>query len=207
MSVCLLLISDGREEYLECALGSLELCLPRFDATVHIDDSDHRLGFDGAIQEGWSQALDTGCDHCFHMEQDFSFNRPVPLDELVALVEDYPHLCEVTLRRQAVGAEVPHGGFMQMAPQWYEERSDERRSWVETTRNFSTNPSLYRTELCGIGWPDAPDSEGHFGFMVREAGLPWGVAGEDVRFGFWGSMENGAEWVHHLGEERAGVRY
>ena len=203
MSVCLLLISDGREDYLRRTLASLEENLPPFDFTVHVDDSAHELGFAGAIQKGWDKVLDTGADWVWHQEDDFTYNRPVPLERLIALSEAQPHLAQVCLRRQAVGNEIPFGGFMEQFPGWYVERD----GWVETTRNFTTNPSLYRADLCGMGWPDAPDSEGHFGFMVREAGLPWGIDGNDVRFGFWGSMKDGAEWVHHIGDERNGVGY
>jgi hypothetical protein len=203
MSVCLLLISDGREDYLRQTLASLEANLPPFDHTIWVNDSAHKLGFAGAIQEGWSRVLDTGADWVWHMEQDFTFPSPVPLERLIALSESQPHLAQVSLRRQAWGAEIPHGGFMEMAPQWYTERD----GWVETTRNWTTNPSLYRAELCGYGWPDAPDSEGHFGFMLREQGLPWGIPGDDVRFGFWGSMKDGANTCHHIGDKRAGIGY
>lgn len=207
MNVCLLLISDGRDGYLKQTRAALEANLPPFAHVVHVDDREHKLGFAGAIQEGWSRVLDTGADYVWHQEDDFIYNREVPLAEMIQLLRERPYLAEVSLRRQAVGAEIPHGGFMEMAPDWYSEHSDGQRSWVETTRNFTTNPSVYRADLCGVGWPDAPDSEGHIGFMLREAGLPWGIDGDDVRFGFWGSMAGGAHWTHHIGDERQGLGY
>lgn len=208
MSVCWLIVSDGRDEYHEQSLASMRANLPEPDCVVHVDDREHRLGFAGAVQEGWGRVLDTGADWVFHGELDFIYNRPVLLSKLIALLKARPELAQVALRRQPVGAEIPHGGFMAMAPEWYEERSEGGFDWVQTRRNFTTNPSLYRADLCGIGWPDAPDSEGYFGFALKEdCGLPWGVPPEDVQFGFWGSMRSGSEWVMHIGKERQGVGY
>lgn len=208
MSVCLLLISDGRDDYLARTMESLADNLPAFDEIVHVEDREHELGFAGAIQEGWDRVLDTGCEFVWHQEDDFTYNRPVPLAEMIDLLRARPYLAQVCLRRQAVGHEVAFGGFMEQFPDWYTEHTDGQRTWMETTRNFTTNPSVYRSELCAVGWPDAPHSEGIFGFALREdIGLPWGVAPEEVRFGFWGSRKSGAEWVTHIGDERRGNGY
>jgi hypothetical protein len=166
-----------------------------------------RQGFAGAIRSAWAFLETFEEPWVADWEDDFTVTRPVDLDDLVALQQAHPHLAQVCLRRQPWGHEVPHGGFMEMAPQWYTDRSDGRFDWVETTRNWTTNPSVYRRQVCGVGWPEGKDSEGHWGFKLRAHGLPWGVPGDQVRFGFWGSREAGRDWVHHIGNERIGCGY
>ena len=60
MSICLLLIDDGRADYKDRCIASAKQMLPRFRHVVEVNDLDHRLGFAGAIAKGWEDALDTG---------------------------------------------------------------------------------------------------------------------------------------------------
>lgn len=231
MSIVLLVMTDGRRDYLARTLARFDEMVtgPITRRVIHDDTGDPeqwgwlssnypdydlvlapgRSGFGGAIQSAW-RYLTEQCDEqwVLHCEDDFLFERPVDLADLIALSEDQPHLAQVAFRRQAWGAEVEHGGFMEMAPDWYRERSDGKRSWVETRRNLTTNPSLYRRELCKVDWPDGQHSEGRIGFLLKdEIGLPWGIPPEGVQFGFWGSMESGRDWVWHIGDVRVGNGY
>jgi hypothetical protein len=63
-SWCLLRIGDGRDDDHERAWESLEQMLPSPDHIVTIDDRDHKLGFAGAIAEGWRQVRETGAAFC-----------------------------------------------------------------------------------------------------------------------------------------------
>jgi hypothetical protein len=181
----------------------LRSCFPGFEVFA----ARGRQGFAGAIRSAWKHLEGFEEPWVADWEDDFTVTRPVDLDQLVALQQAHPHLAQVCLRRQPWGAEVPHGGFMEMAPQWYTDRSDGRFDWVETTRNWTTNPSVYRKQICQVGWPEGKDSEGHWGFKLRDRGLPWGVPGDQVRFGFWGSRDGGRDWIFHIGDERVGSGY
>ena len=97
MSVCLLIISDGREEYLQRTLASAEEHLPSCDQVVHIDDTHHQLGFAGAIQAGWDRVQ---TDYVFHLEANVTFNRSVPLDDMRQVLDENPHLTQIALLRQ-----------------------------------------------------------------------------------------------------------
>lgn len=230
MSICLLVLTDGRSSCLIRTLASFDehVTGPISRRIIHDDSGDPtyrawlhdtfptyeivstpgRSGFGGAIQSAWRHLVSHVTEPWIaHLEDDFLFTRPVDFTDLTQLLTDQPHLAQLAFRRQAWGAEVEHGGFMQMAPDWYKERTDGARWWVETTRNWTTNPCLYRRDLCTGGWPDGLHSEGLYGFELRDRGLPWGIPGPDVRFGFWGSMAAGAEWVHHIGDVRMGVGY
>lgn len=200
MGVCLLQIGDGRTEYHDQSLASIAEMLPAPDAVVTIDDSDHRLGFTGAVIEGWRQVLETGAEYVFHAELDFTYNEPVPLDRMIGVLDRRPYLIQLSLLRQPVNAaERAAGGIVQCAPDDYHEVHDGGDVWLEQRRFFTTNPSVYRTDLCRRGWPNVEHSEGVFTAQVRDPD-------PDVRFGIWG-----AKWdpprVHHIGGERAGHGY
>jgi len=229
--VVLAITTHGRDHYLERTLASFNENVdgPITRRVLHDDSADpahtawlreahpefhvitpglrpgRRAGFGPSVVNLWrhlAQLDDVGW--VFHLEDDFTFNRPVHLDWLIRLQEEQVHLAQVALRRQPWGAEVPYGGFEYQHPTWYDERCTDEMCWLETTRNFTTNPSLYRRQLCEFGWPDGQHSEGTIGFQLREKGLPWGVPAEEVRFGFWGGWDDGRQWVHHIGDDRAG---
>jgi hypothetical protein len=230
MSVAVAVMTDGRDDCLAQTIASFEALVdgPISERYIHDDVGDQahvdklaglypnwtilssgrRLGFGGAYRSVWSYLANfSTASWVAGWEDDFVLTRPVDLSDMIALAQAQPHLAQVALRRQAVGHEIPYGGFMEQAPGWYTERSDGERVWVETARNFTTNPSLYRRALCSVGWPEGANSEGLIGFHLREHGLPWGIPGDDVRFGFLGSMESGREWIRHIGDVRVGTGY
>lgn len=197
MSICLLLISDGREDYLERTLDSIEAHLPEFSHVVHIDDTHHELGFAGAIAEGWRRVRETDARWVWHAEQDFVLNQRVPLSAMTSVMDEHPHLVQLALLRQAVNAaEIAAGGVMQQHPGSYRAVEWNGYTWHEHRRFFTTNPSLYRAELCDRGWPRGPHSEGMFGLQLFN-GDP------TLRAAFWGD----GEWCEHIGQVRAGQGY
>lgn len=199
MSVCLLLVGDGRDDYRERAVESAELCLPRMDELVEIDDRDHRLGFAGAISVGWRQVLETGCDWVFHLELDFVFNQPIPVRDMVAVLEQNPGLAQMALMRQPVNSEEREaGGIVECHPDDFAEVGDGTHTWTEHRRYWTTNPSVYSTRWCKLGWPQEPQSEGMFTHKLLTDPL--------LRFGFWGP-KHGPPMCEHIGYERAGVGY
>lgn len=231
MSTALLVITDGRADYLARTVASARDNL-RGDITERwmFDDSgddEHRAqlaadypefvhlnagsrqGFGGAISAAWQAlAASSRADHVFHLEADFEFRRPVDVDDLAGLLTDRPHLAQVALRRQAWNAvERAAGGYVEANPDDFVEHCDGDRVWLEHRRFFTTNPSLYRRALTGAGWPAGAQSEGRFGFQLSGQGLPWGVHGAAIRYGLWGGVDSGREWVWHIGDHRAGTGY
>jgi glycosyltransferase involved in cell wall biosynthesis len=177
-----------------------------------------RNGFGGAIRYAWEHlATYSEADYVFHLEDDFTFNRQVDLDAMAKVLIHNPHLAQMALRRQAWNeAERAAGGVIEQHPDDYVDcsavavstRSGElaiRVDWLEHTRFFTTNPCMYARRTAALpgqpatfdAWPAGPNSEGHYGILLREAGY---------RFGFWGRRED-APWVHHIGDERAGNGY
>lgn len=198
MSVCLLAISDGRHAYHQASLQSALERLPRFDAHVFVDDPDHRLGFDGAVREGWRRALQAGCDHVFHLELDFTFRRPIPVDRMIAVLDDHPYLAQIALVRQPWNAaERAAGGLAAYLSDDLRRVEDRGDRWMEHRRYFTTNPSVYPAWVARRGWPAGAESEGRFGVELFRSH-------PDLCSALWGT---GEEWVTHIGDERAGKGY
>lgn len=201
MNFAFLLISDGRDEYRERTIASAKEMLPEPTHFIHVDDSEHSLGFGGAIREGWRRILaETDADFVFHCEQDFTFNRLVPIRGMEAVLRARPHLVQLALRRQPWNdQEKAAGGIVEMHPDDYTERDLNGWRWLEHTRNFTTNPSLYPRWVCEAGWPDRPESEGHFGIDLIKRN-------PHLRFAYWGARDSG-EAVTHIGDLRTGKGY
>lgn len=228
--ICLLVITDGRKdcirEAIPSALAMLEGPITR---RVLYDDSgdlehrqwladqfptfeliwhpDGRQGFGGAIRTAWTHLTHGGERYIWHAEDDFTYNRPVPLNGLVQILQAFPHIVQVALRRQPWNDhERLAGGIVEQHPSAYEEHALGKYAWLEHRQFFTTNPSLYRRTLAVANeWPEGGESEGHFTHHLLRHGSPE-VDGEAVRFAYWGSRDSG-EAVTHIGHERVGVGY
>lgn len=221
--VVLLVMTDGRREYIEKAIASAEANLhgPITRRIIHDDSGDDdyrdwlvgrfddyevifhpmgRQGFGGAIRNAWRFLTGVSEEHVFHLEDDFVFNRPLSLYPMMELLENLPGLSQVALRRQPWNDnEAAAGGIVELHPDAYTEHSCcPEHIWLEHRQFFTTNPSLYPRTLCSRGWPAGEHSEGHFSLELLED--PY------VKCAFWGGRDSG-EWVEHIGHTRAGTGY
>lgn len=219
--ITLIVMTDGRRECIAETIPSALAHLqgPISHRIIHDDsgDPDYRAwltatfpsfliigdgarhGFAGAYANAWRYLSVTPREWVLSTEDDFTFNRPVDLAAMVEVLTTNPHLAQLALRRQAWNpAEVAAGGVVEQHPDDYAECTDGARTWLEHRLFFTTNPSLFRTELCRRGWPRVERSEGIFTQRLLED--------PELRFGYWGSRASG-EWVHHIGHSRAGAGY
>lgn len=196
--IALLLIDDGRENYLERCRASIGRLPEEVTHKVLVEDPDHRLGFAGAIQAGWNEVLKTSCRYVFHVESDFVFNEAPDLETMQAILDDCPWLAQVALKRQPWNErEKAAGGIVEAdADDFFEKRAGDRL-WTEHLRFFTTNPSLYPRAIVERGWPQVPNSEGVFTHQLLADGL---------HFAFFGGKFDPPR-VEHIGRARAGVGY
>lgn len=195
MTTALLAISDGRHDYHARSFASALEWLPKFDQYVFVDDPEHDLGFAGAIQHGWEQ-IET--DYVMHWEADFVVARKIPVRDMVAVLRANSYLAQIALLRQPVNdLERAAGGVVRMHPNDYHLNGAGTLSWLEHRRHITTNPCVYPRWLVDRGWPDGPQSEGHFGLSLF-AGDPM------MRAAYWGA---GEEWCEHIGDTRVGTGY
>ncbi len=213
----LLIMTDGRKDCIVPTLESLHLNLTgNIHRTLIHDDSGsqaysswlrktwpwadvfstgERSGFSGAIQSAWEQV---DGDWIIHWEDDFVLKEKVNVASFVAVMRDNPNLVQIALKRQPWNSEERKaGGFIELSPYDYIEKTDGKHTWTEHRKFFTTNPSVYGRKIVELGWPDEEHSEGKFGFKVRDAGL-------------WGSFL-GAKFdppkVEHIGYDRTGIGY
>jgi hypothetical protein len=223
--VALAVFTDGRTDLLRSTLASLDARVTMPDGgcwRLMLDDSgdydigraldaEHgerftilhspfRRGFGGTIRNAWrvlAERLD--CEFVLHLEDDFTFQRDVDVREMIRVLRARPTLVQLALRRQAWNAaEVAAGGVIEQHPGDYADCSLDGLRWLEHRRFFTTNPSIYRRELCALGWPGGRQSEGRFAHAL--------LADPLVRFGFFGARDDDP-WVLHKGAERAGTGY
>jgi len=236
-TIALLVMTNGRDGYLSQTIASarenlsgniterwihddagdlthaamLDELYPDFAQIARVPTS--RAGFGGSIRYAWQYlATRSRADYIFHLEDDFTFNRPVDLDAMAAVLAGSSTLAQMALRRQAWnGAERAAGGVVEQNPDAYIDRCGSywpgawppgAVAWLEHTLFFTTNPCLYRRRTPDDGfptwpWPRGPQSEGHYGIRLREVGHT---------FGYWGSRHD-KPWVHHIGDERIGDGY
>lgn len=213
--IALVVVTDGRGEYLERTVASLDLTL--FDVRVLVDDSgdseygefaeslvcpdvavhhEKRCGLAAAVQSGWRAAVDAGAEFVFHVEEDWLFLFPPPLDEMKVLLKRRPNLAQIVLKRKfSPPEEAYHGPFTLDGP-GYDEK------WIGSAfltfqppagdkHVFSLNPSLIPKRVFSEGWPDG--NEADMTTRCRERG--WELA-------YWG-RKAGRYMVEHIGEQRS----
>lgn len=230
MSIVTLIMSDGRLDYLDSTIRSYEEMVTGTVVAkiIHEDGMNaadawqlsmryrdwvvyptgERQGFGGAIRSAWNMlnCWNRRIPHVFHLEGDFVFQRPVDLDRMAAVLDYNSYLTQLVLRRQPWNDEErAAGGIVEQHPEDYIEVRDGQEAWLEHRRFFSTNPTLYRSTLCRLGWPEGEQSEGHFTHRLLNEGCGH-IPAEDVRFAFWGARDSG-EWCTHIGAVRAGTGY
>lgn len=197
MSWTLGVITDGRIDYLAETLRSAATMLPEPHRRIIIDDSGEpdcrawirtnypdfefhghhrRLGLAATVRDLWDR-VDT--DYLFHLEDDFTFNRPVPIRQL-AEASNYGQIAQVCLIRQPWSPPERERGTI---------LPDDIREHGELLihdKLFSLNPCLIPRTVVELGWDD--DNEAGFTRTLLAAGY---------RFAYWG---RGDPWVTHIGE-------
>lgn len=221
----LIVLTNGREDYLDRTLGSaFEAIDGELKPRIMVDDSQNSfygrevdekwsgqfdvihhapksLGFCGAIQKAWDLVKDfEDVQYVFHLEEDFVFNHYVNLAKMISILDNYSHVAQVALLRQPWNdSERAAGGIVQQHPDSYEDCSDgQGNEWLEHRLFFTTNPSVYRRSLIDRGWPQVPYSEGIFTHQLIED--------PDLRFAFYGPRNVGPA-VLHIGDKRTGTKY
>lgn len=228
MNVALIVFTDGRAECLERTLESFHLNVQDQDLITYrliVNDQPdptyarwidqrwvfdqqlttrRRRGYAGAIHEAWHEIRRQvdyfrEIDYVLHLEDDFIFQRPVPLADMIEVLANNPHLVQMALKRQPWNdTEVAAGDLIYVSPEDYVDCFDSKGHWwLEHRRFFTTNPNVYPKNLTRLGWPLASNSEG----MFSERAL----IGTN-RSAYWG-RRNDEPWVHHIGNTRVGTGY
>jgi hypothetical protein len=168
MKVALIVITDGRWDYLQQTLDSAFAALNYdFSQRLIVDDSgvksftpevegfvtvknSQRLGLAKAIQTAWDH-LDPATDYVFHLEDDFIFPQPVDVEHMIALLKDTfdeDKLAQMALMRQPWSPEEhAAGSIYNMHPESYTIHDE----YFSHSRLFTFNPCVYPMEVTAYG--------------------------------------------------------
>ena len=216
-----LVMTDGRYDVIEKTIDSFYSNVSGTDINIIHDDSGdsaylkwlrstygdfvicstgRRSGFDGAMRSAWSFLLNVNNfdrDFVFHLEDDFTFNKAVDLNDVVNVLNGDDDLQQMAFVRQAWNEqEVRAGGLINVARNDYHLKTSGDFTWLEHRKFFTTNPCVYRASLMKRGWPSTENSEGVFSIDL--------LSKPSNKCGYWG---RGDEWVTHIGVQRKGIRY
>lgn len=171
-----------------------------FDIDVVYDD--HRKGFAGAMGEAWkflSQLPPLFPEFCFHLEDDFTFNRKIDIQGMIDVLQERPYLQQMALRRQPWNVrEKMAGGVVENRQRQFTEVSNGTHTWLESRLFWTCNPSIYRRSLTAMGWPQIRRSEQ---MLTRKL-----LQKRTNKFGYFGGFDSG-EACFHIGIERNGNGY
>lgn len=172
MSYAVAFISDRGHLYLPKCIASL-YCNEVPSAFRIVDDHEHRLGMAGAVRTAWNWAVELEADYLLHVEEDFLFRAPVDVTRMRAILEEYPWLAQVVLKRQPWNEiERAAGGIIEANPCAYTQRD----GFVEHELIFSLNPCLIPRRVLQMGWPDGNEAE--FTAMCLDQGYTFAFLGE-----------------------------
>lgn len=215
MKIALIVFTDGRRQYIHDTIVSAEQLLKGpIGPKIIFDDSgseeNHqwlkdnfpefdvsykktRQGFGGAINSAWDHSKKYEFDYLFHLEDDYLFNREIPLESMVEVLRYNPNVYQMALRRQAWNTEeINAGGVIERWPEEFHQQD----GWISHRRWFTSNPSLYRRSLIEEReYPTAKDAEGWFSISLINSS-------PEVQFGYWGQKTD-PPWVTHTGIQRS----
>jgi hypothetical protein len=136
-------------------------------------------------------------DQAFIVEDDFAFERHVPLEMMARTLATQPHLVQMALLRDACyQAERDAGGILGHPIDEFALEREGAAAWLEHRRFFTLNPTLIRRATFNEPWPSGMHSEAVFGRRI--------FRDKSKRSALWGE---GEAWIRHLGEVRAGGGY
>jgi len=202
----LMMVTDGRWDYLADALASAEANLDcRWADKVLVDDTgtgqaEHaigrldgwrvvanpeRRGLAGAIQAGW-EALDPTTDYVFHAEDDFVYPQRVDVGDMIAKLAAHPELAQVALLRQGWSPEERRAGGIYGL---HSTGIRERDGLVWHSRLFTFNPCVYPRTITDYG-------------AGLEAELTDTLTANGYRFAYYGGLDDPPRcW--HIGVRRS----
>lgn len=209
MSLALLVIGNGRLDYLHDTVDAALTHLPEFDHYLMVDDSgdpavqrelnrnypDFRirshtanLGMARAVQSGFDLVLSTDAEYVFWLEEDFRILRPPPIHMAIEILTSYPQVAQMLFERQCLTPDEHATGSVHGAM-----NGIDMDGWTLQRHIFSLNPCVIpRYVLEEYRWPEGPLGIGN------EAGMTKQLLDDGWSFGVWhGQM------VEHEGVLRA----
>jgi len=128
-----------------------------------------KASFPSSVIWLWENTLS---DYVFHLEDDWTVNRSIDIDDMIGILDRYSSICTVRLSKGTMGA----GGKI-LKPSKCKFASDDDRKKFKLFPRISLNPTLFRgsfvRDAVKIMTPDInPESQLVYGWARRERGFP-----------------------------------
>lgn len=218
MKICIIILTDGRNDYLARTLESLEtnVVFPQ-DASIYkilVDDwpvdreekvikklakkykvdkvvlNDENIGIDKTVQKAWS-LIPEGTDYIWHQENDFEYLNPVNVSEMIQVLEN-PTIVQVALVRQPWFAdEKDAGSLLKTRPARFRQASVSNIDVVIHRDHFTHNPSIYKAK-----WIEQMEGYSEYKFkdlLLSKNGV--------LYFAYLGKLED-SHTILHIGERK-----
>lgn len=171
MKICVIIINDGRNDYLEQTLKSLvkNVVFP-FEAEIYkilYDDmpkgrdeeflshialeykidrvilSEKNDGINQTVQNVWKEV--PPCDYIWHQENDFIYNEQISVEEMIKPLQMNRMIGQIALQRQAwYEDEIEAGGMYKVGYRSYRQGNIAGTDLVFQDLFFTHNPCIYR---------------------------------------------------------------
>ena len=211
MKLALVVVGDGRREYLQQSVpAATRHILHPINARIMVDDSGNpaygdwldqtypefihvhggRRGMAGAVQAGFTAALEHDPDYVCWVEEDMVLLRDLPVAGAAQVLDAIPELAQVTFKRKPwwgreVDLDDQLAAICEAAPNHGER---ERYTWHDHI--FSLNPCVIPARILKRGWPAGNEAE-----MTQQ------LLADGYLFATWGHVGD-EPFVEHIGERR-----
>lgn len=214
MKICIIILNDGRNDYLEQTLKSLDenLIVPigsevykilyddmpegRDEETISRIALEHKIdrvilsdknnGIDQAVQNVWKEVPE--CDYVWHQENDFTYNEKIFVADMIRPLELNRMIGQVALQRQAwYDDEIEAGSMYKVPYRSYRHGNIAGINLVFQDMFFTHNPCIYRySSIAQV----SPYNELAFAEYLKKKGIK--------TFAYLGKLTD-APKVHHIG--------
>ena len=215
MTYALVVVGNGRLNYLQQAVQAALDMLPDPDYHLMVDDSgdaehgdqldsiypnwhivhhETNRGMAAAVQTGFDLVCDSDADFAFWLEEDMLLTREPPIHAAMDILYKNDHVAQMCFRRATVWGNEYEDRHKDVLAALCAQSTTvaDHGCWTEYDALFSLNPCLIPADICQIDWDPG-----------NEAGMTRKLCGQGYTFGSWGNRTFAEHWVTHIGEQRA----
>lgn len=219
MSIALVVIGNGRLDYLHAAIDSLDEHVGEHishwlmvddsgDATVRrelqrtypdwtITHHAHNRGLAAAVNAGFDLVRETAATHILWWEEDFLCRKPLPIEDTITQLIYFPRIAQMMYRRQPLSPEETASGCVLRTLVDNSTRHETLDAFTYQDAYFSLNPCLIPRHIIDTyTWPAGPIGVGN------ETGFTSMLRAEGWLFGVWGHPGDDNVFTEHIGAHR-----
>jgi hypothetical protein len=204
MTICLVVIGNGRLDYLHQTVAAADKYLPPVNYRIMVDDSgdpvvrdhldcffptyehhhhDTNRGMAAAVNTGFHAAHVTGAQWTVWLEEDMVLQTDLPVHAAIRELTAHPTVAQMLFQRQPITPQETESGSVLGAMG----DTHDHGLWSSQHHIFSLNPCVIPRHIVELGWPAGNEREQTDRLLA-----------DGWKFGVWHG-----QYVEHIGESRA----